>query len=335
MSQEKKFPIWLPWIMGFVLISLILFITYDIFCESKINPTPIVNPVETSIFSPPIASNITPHLTSTIIPTSMMSTQTQPLITPSQTPSQNNDQLANLKVLIADRGGGRLILIELSTNKILWQIGGLAFPSCVNITYKGTILVCDNDRVLEIGISEITKEWVIINSLSGAFESVTDAKMISDDLLLVSDAYQRMVMEVDWLGNIKWSILNLQCPLSVERLKNGETLIADGTATIKQFNTAGQITWSADLTNWATGAIRLPNNNTVVAEYDRIEVVDHDGSIIKSLKGFYRLSFVEQITDNAFLITEIDGRKVSIVDLNGNILWSIYGLSPTDAVLYP
>lgn len=235
-------------------------------------------------------------------------------------------------ILIAESGKGRLLFVEIPSSKILWQIDGWNGPTCVSVTIDGHILVCEHD-----GVTEIDKDGRVIRALRGIFKSVTDAKSLGNNTILVSDGEQGKVMELDWSGNVTWSISGLHFPFEAVRLSSGDTLIADGTAILKQFDSRGDIAWSTSLSNWASGVKRLPANNIIVAEYQGIELLRESGSVIWSYKSKNRFNSVEQLPDGFFLVSDGSEERVFTLSPDGTTIgWSMTGLSqPLDAVLLP
>jgi hypothetical protein len=260
--------------------------------------------------------------------TSSTSTETDALS--SSMPSAGADKF----ILIAEGGGGRILLVDVASKNIVWQQAGLSNPTCVEPLSDDTMLVCEHDR-----ISKIDREGRVIASLQGAdkFTLVTDVKPLDNDRILVSDAERKSVSEFDWSGSMLWSVSGFHWPSEAERLPNGNTLIVDGSALLREFDQTGNQVWVANLSNWASAFQRLPNGQTIVGEADRVELLNSDGQIMWSQGGFSSITSAREAFDGSYLLTEPDkGRVFMIASHDGSITWEMKGLNaPSDAKPLP
>jgi len=264
--------------------------------------------------------------TSTFTPTTPTRTPTPMLIFTPQSAT-----FEGLQLLIAEGGTGKILIVEMKSQKIIWEKGGWWGPTCVSIMQNGHILVCEYD-----GVTEIDREGNKINSLKGVFGSVGDVAALGNNNILVSDGGKGSVMEMDWSGNILWSVTGLHWPSGAVRLSNGHTLVADGTAVLHEFDSDGNLTWSANLSNWAASAQRLSDGKTIVGEADGLQLIDQAGNTIWSKKNYNRITSVNILPTGDFLFSEPDEGKVLVITRNGDIIWTLTGLNlPWVAVLLP
>lgn len=136
----------------------------------------------------------------------------------------------------------------------------------------------------------------------------------------------------------------LHFPCDVERLPNGNTLIADAGdefsrgSKVIEVDALGRIVWShvGDL-RFAHGAKRLPSGDTLIADTnnDRILAVTPDGQVSFTSdswgEGSGRLSDgshlhypndAHQLEDGSYLVTDRNNNRCVIVGPRGGVLWS-------------
>lgn len=138
----------------------------------------------------------------------------------------------------------------------------------------------------------------------------------------------------------------------VERLENGNTLIADGGdeteagSEILEINPAGQVVWRyGDGLVFAHSAKRLPKGNTLITDTtnDRVLEVSPEGKVVftsecwdggsGSLSDGSHLDYpndAHQLDNGNLLITDRNNNRCLITDRKGNLHWSY-----TEAVDHP
>ena len=133
----------------------------------------------------------------------------------------------------------------------------------------------------------------------------------------------------------------LDFPCSVQRLPNGNTLIADagdelgGGSEILEVNAAGELVWryAAGLA-FAHSAERLADGATLITDTGnhRLLVVERDGRVRLdssqwgSLSDGSQLAYpndAHQLDDGTFLVTDRNHDRVLIVDAGGGVRWSL------------
>ncbi len=128
--------------------------------------------------------------------------------------------------------------------------------------------------------------------------------------------------------------VTLRIPFSVQRLDNGNTLMADGGGEVTQFvskiievDHRGSLTWAyikRDLLN-SHHAEKLTNDNVLIADTRHNEVieVDTDGNIVWFYSsGLYHPNDANRLANNNTLITDRDSNRVIEVTPDGTIVWS-------------
>jgi hypothetical protein len=115
-------------------------------------------------------------------------------------------------------------------------------------------------------------------------------------------------------------------PWDVERLANGNTLIADTyNFRVIEVNSAGTIVWSYPAFGMPTDAERLANGNTLISEFyytNRVIEVDSSGTIVWQKAGLNFPSDVERLPNGNTLICEWYPSRVTEVDSAGTIVWA-------------
>jgi len=141
---------------------------------------------------------------------------------------------------------------------------------------------------------------------------------------------------------------NVEMPLSVERLPNGNTLIADAGdeagygSEVVEVDRLGNIVWHyAGGLRFAHSARRLKNGNTLITDTtnNRLLEVTSDKEVVMNSDdwggGTGRLSDgshlhypneAYELEDRTFLVTDRNNDRCIQVDREGNVLWSFEGL---------
>ena len=133
----------------------------------------------------------------------------------------------------------------------------------------------------------------------------------------------------------------LDFPCSVQRLADGNTLIADAGdelgdgSEILEVNPAGEVVWRfAEGLAFAHSAERLADDTTLITDTSnhRLLIVARDGSVRLdsarwgSLSDGSQLSYpndAHQLDDGTFIVTDRNADRVVIVDAAGRVRWSL------------
>ncbi len=124
-------------------------------------------------------------------------------------------------ILICDKGNDRVIFVRESNKSIVWNYGPGELADPVDVEYNAPtqeVLITDqgSHRVLKVdrATSQITWQFGIgvADSFSYGLNSPTDADFLSNGHILICDAGNERLIEVDQLGQIVWQF--------TKRLKN-------------------------------------------------------------------------------------------------------------------
>jgi hypothetical protein len=175
------------------------------------------------------------------------------------------------KIIVAT--GNKIVLLERDSKAILWESSGLRGAYCVAALPEGGFLVGEGKS-----IAQLDNDGRMLSRASINFNLTTDLKSLGGGRMLVSDGPAGTVAEMDWLGNITWSVSGLHWPSEAERLPNGDTLIADGTAQLKEFNSTGKLIRVIGVQRWAASVQRV-DDRTLVGGGFNLEVQPCLGSL--------------------------------------------------------
>jgi outer membrane protein assembly factor BamB len=147
-----------------------------------------------------------------------------------------------------------------------------------------------------------------------------DADLLQNGNVLIADSFAERVIEVDPRTNrIVWSLRAVTergdgaprttdiRPFDVERLANGNTLIADATGDrVVEVDTTGTIVWQAKGCPNIHDADRLPNGNTLVTlrNAGRVLELDAAGKTVWSLTGLSSPSDADRLPNGNTLVAE-------------------------------
>jgi hypothetical protein len=183
--------------------------------------------------------------------------------------------LSNGNVLFAHQYGVTLISPD---KKVLWNYD--APPNCEIHTAQpiGTnrVIFIQNGPepklfVANIASGRMEKEMSMTvgntNSTHGQFRH---ARLTDAGTYLVAHMDMKKIAEYDETGKVVWAVTNATQAWSVQRLKNGNTLISGG-ANVREINSRSETVWqltAADIPDYNFNSIqiatRLPNGNTLV-----------------------------------------------------------------------
>jgi hypothetical protein len=217
--------------------------------------------------------------------------------------------------------GLKLVLIDRATKATIWESSGLKRALCVAAMSNGQYLVCEGQS-----IARIDAEGKFVSRTSQSFKTTTDVKPLANDHFLVCDGPGKLVAEMDWAGNTTWAVKGLHFPQEAVRLENGNTLVVDGTAALKEFDVNGNVVRTTWLKRWVASVTRLSDGNSLVGQSTALDLINADGHSIWSLSLPSRVTAVQQISSAEFLICEPDIGRIAIIDVNGIVLWELVGL---------
>jgi hypothetical protein len=226
--------------------------------------------------------------------------------------------MAGDKILVA---AGKLIMIDRATKKVLWQTTELRGALSVASLPNGEFLVGEGNS-----LARVNGEGKLLARTENRFLTTNDVRVLEHGRMLICDGPAGTVQEIDWSGQVFWSVSKLHHPSEAVRLANGNTLVADGTAGLKEFDSAGVLVKTIWLKRWAATVERLPDGTTLVGESHSFELLDQAGRPIWTISTTSRVTGVHKISDSEYLIVQPDAGSVAISDSGGRISWEMTGL---------
>ncbi len=135
--------------------------------------------------------------------------------------------------VIADYGNSRVIIVDEASKNLLWELGADSLKSPVDVEYlpaTGEILITDLGRNRVFKIRRDTKEvtWQIgVQTVDGQLgvNAPTDADALANGNVLIADAGNNRIIEVDSTGTIVWQFKqSLQVLRDVDLLPDNRLL---------------------------------------------------------------------------------------------------------------
>ncbi len=157
------------------------------------------------------------------------------------------------------------------------------------------------------------------------FERVGSISAVGGGRLLVSDTSTHSVEEIDAVGNRLWSI-GVHFPSGAVRLANGNTVVADGTALLKEFDSTGRMVRHAILARWAASLDRLASGETLVGESLGYERLDKAGRSTWFRESKSRVTCIQELPAGEIFLCEPDAHRVAIVDSERRTIWQYANL---------
>jgi outer membrane protein assembly factor BamB len=231
------------------------------------------------------------------------------------------------KILITN--GGQLSLIDRETKKVLWQTTELRGAAEVALFPNGEILVGERKS-----IARVSSEGKLISRNPITFDQISDVKALDNERMLISDGPAHTVVEMDWAGNVFWSVKGLHYPSEAVRLGGGNTLIADGTAAVKEFDTGGVLLRQMWVKQWASSVERLSDGNTLVGGSLFVQLLDSAGRPTWSRESTSRVTCIRRLSEDEVFVCEPDARRIAIINRKGETIWEVTGLSYPWHALY-
>ncbi len=232
--------------------------------------------------------------------------------------SPNKGNTSSARILVID--GMRVILVDRETKAILWETNALRGPGSLASLPNGDYLVAERKY-----IARIDKDGKLKSRSPASFGFLTDIKALENGRMLISDGDAKTVAEMDWEGKVSWSITGLHYPSEAVRLSNGNTLIADSTTILKEFDPSKKLVRSIRLRRWATAVQPLPEG-ILVGESRAVEFFDSSGKAIWSYELTSRITSVQRLSSDEYLMSEPDNGRIVIMDSGGYVKWELTGL---------
>jgi outer membrane protein assembly factor BamB len=247
--------------------------------------------------------------------------------TAGQEAQTNSASLPGDKILIAT--GGQIRMIDRETKKLIWQTTELRGAAEVALFANGEILVGERKS-----LARVSRDGKLISRNPITFDQISDVKALDNERMLISDGPAHSVVEMDWAGNVFWSVKGLHYPSEAVRLNNGATLIADGTAAVKEFDAGGVMLRQMWVKQWAASIEPLPDGKTLVGGRLFVQLLDSAGRSAWSAESTSRVTCIKRLSEDEIFVCEPDSRRVAIINRKGETVWEVTGLAYPWHALY-
>jgi hypothetical protein len=231
------------------------------------------------------------------------------------------------RVLIMEGGKHRLLLVDRASKATIAENNAFGRIECL-AALGDEFIVCEGASFVRVD-GELKER----SRTPMAFEHIGSVSAAGGDRLLVSDTAKNFVEEIDGVGNRLWSI-GVHYPSAAVRLANGNTLVADGTADLKEFDPTGGLARHAPLRSWAASLQQLASGETLVGESRAYERLDAAGKSIWARESASRVSCIQELSGGEILLCEPDSHRVAIVDVTGRLVWELTGLDYAWRAIY-
>jgi hypothetical protein len=197
----------------------------------------------------------------------------------------------------------------------------LAFPLKEVAVSLGRMLVCDHAQNLLVEYDTDGKQvWqAAVGTQPWACQGLPSGHR------LVGSYQDKSIVEFDARGQEVWKHTGLPGgPTSVERLENGNTLIActEG-GVVVEIDPAKKIVWQATLEGRPVDARRLEDGRTLVTLQNAQKVVELDasGKQVWEISGVGQAFSAERLASGNTLVCAIGHNKVREFDRVGRVVW--------------
>ena len=278
----------------------------------------------------------------------------------SQTTGQ--DQPFTGRLLIADRGNNRLLLVN-PRKHVLWRYpapgrpappGGFYFPDDAFFTHSGTGIISneeENERIVQLAFPSGKVTWAyghpgVIGSTPGYLHEPDDAYLLKDGTVTVADAQNCRVLLIRAQSRLQQIGTPDNCthdPPHALASPNGDTPLRDGNLLVSEVNGSyideltreGKLVWSTHLPiAYPSDPQQIGPDRYLVADYSRpggIYEFNRSGEILwayhpSSGRGMLDHPSLAEQLPNGFIATNDDYRdRVVIINPHTRrIVWQ-YG----------
>ena len=272
------------------------------------------------------------------------------------------------KLLIADRGNNRLLLLD-DTDKLIWSypsktkpppVGGFYFPDDAFFIRHGTAIISnqeENDTIVEIAYPSgkvvfHTGHPRTPGSAPGYYNNPDDAYLLKDGDISVADAMNCRVLIIDpktkrilhQIGTVGRCV---HAPPNGVGSPNGDTPLSDGNLLVSEINgnwideytTSGHLVWAVHLPiDYVSDPQQLGPDRYLVADYslpggfvefDRAGTILYHYAPSSGPGELNHPSLVEQLPSGVLMANDdYNDRMMAIDPATGALVWQ-YGVTGT------
>ncbi len=236
-----------------------------------------------------------------------------------------------------------------SSGDTIWQTTKFLMPYDVAQNTKGNYWV---SLIREHAIWEIQPNEEVVNKIDVGGYPCSLQLLKTGNILVAGwlDDSPGFVREYNEVGDIVWEMKNLQWPWKAERLKNGNTLIADaGINRVFEVDSDGKEVWAVEGLGPETPELfdalgpiycqRLDNGNTLISirGLNKIIEVNYKGETVWEVNDETLLNQYSAVRlwNGNTLICDAGHFRVIEIDIDKNVVWKLEGFGyPAKAYRY-
>ena len=142
--------------------------------------------------------------------------------------------------------------------------------------------------------------------------------------LLVGHMGGSEIVELDEVGRVAGRVKAGGQVWGIERLASGNYLVAEVNGKVREIPPKGDTVWQFTDVKSPYDAERLPNGNTLIADFRRKRVIEvtPDKEIVWEVKDIAALE-ADRLANGHTLITDYTGKRILEVDSSGEIVWKL------------
>lgn len=189
------------------------------------------------------------------------------------------------RVLVAEREGGRVSVVDRKTKKAVWVLEGLERVWFAHRLANGNTLItsCGEELFSPGKVIEVDRDKKVVWEM-GDLQAPRSCHRLEGGNTLIVERKLNRVIEVDKDKKIVWKVEKLNAPLHAVRLKNGHTLICEWSpARVVEVDANGKRVWAFSKGLEGTGdAVRLAHGHTLITDFStsRVLQVDRSGDVV-------------------------------------------------------
>ena len=203
----------------------------------------------------------------------------------------------------------------------------------LGLTLIVTLDGANQGKVWEIG-NDGRPRWEVKN-----VQGPIDARVVSGNRVLIAEYYGQRVTERDWQGKILWEYKVPTRPIAVQRLANGNTLVASNSV-IEEVTRDHKVVFRHAPRHGSISAVqKLRTGNFVYTTYNgMVAEVNGKGADVRSFRfppAASGLFTIEALASGRFLVPLTTSGKIVEFDTAGKVVWEVACTRPNAATRLP